>query len=87
MSPGKYRQPYGTEKFIGSFDITVPFNKRILPARVRPSDDKSFYTITLNNAFYGHLMKDQEGWKNGKGERNEEITGIGKCIDEYNSKS
>lgn len=83
MSPGKYRQSYYTDKYDGTFELLVPYKECLINAQVRPSNDKTFYTVNLNWTFFAHLSKDAEGWKDMAGLRSEEISVIGKKIEEY----
>jgi hypothetical protein len=81
---GKYRQNYDESKFVGSFDLpSVPFNNRFLPARVRPSADKTYYTVIFNGAFFGHLSKEGDVWKELSGNTEELVSVVGKMIDEH----
>jgi hypothetical protein len=81
---GKYRQNYDESKFVGSFDLhSIPCEYRLLPAKVRPSADGTYFTIILNGSFFGHLLKDGEGWKDLTGKKDELIETIGKMIDEH----
>ena len=84
--PGRYRKDSWMDqfnepsKYTGLFEITVPVEGRLLQAQVRPSDDKTFYTVTLNRTFFGHLVKDVVGWKDVSGNRSETIELIGRMI-------
>jgi len=86
--PGRYRNNMFLDefkesmKYVGSFSIIVPIAGRQLEAMVRPSDDKSFYTVVLNNTFFGHLTKDLGGWQDTTGKRSETISLIGSLIEE-----
>jgi hypothetical protein len=85
---GRYRQDTwmdefnSSSKYIESFEFTVPYDHRLLRAQIRPSADKQYYTVTLNYTFFGHLVKDGEGWKDLTGNRNDTISEIGRLIEE-----
>jgi hypothetical protein len=80
---GKYRQNYDESKFVGSFDLhSIPCENRLLPAKVRPSADGTYYTVILNGSFFGHLTKDDEVWIDLSGKQDELIEVIGKMIEE-----
>jgi hypothetical protein len=89
---GRYRQDSWMDefneslKFVESFEFSVPCENRLFQARVRPSADKQFYTVSLNYSFFGHLVKDGEGWKDLTGRRNETISEIGRMIEAYINK-
>ena len=97
MSPGRYRtdnwlKEFENHKCVGSFDLTVPVEGRILQAQVRPSDRKNmngapeFYSVVLNRVFLGHLMKDESGWKAIHGLKSELIQTVGRLIEEREKK-
>lgn len=80
---GKYRQQYDESKFVGSFDLpSIPCENRLLPAKVRPSADGTYYTVILNGSFFGHLTKDGDRWKDLSGNTEELVQVIGKMIEE-----
>ena len=86
MAPGKYRQrptePKDRGKFIGSFEITVPIEGRLLQASVRPQGD-NIYTTTLNNVFLAHLVKKEGVLTDYFGKTTETYQVVGKLIDEH----
>ena len=70
------------QKYIGSFEITVPVGGRMLQAQIRPSTDGSYYSVILNDAFLAHIMKGADYWKDLNGKTSETIVIVGNLIEE-----
>jgi hypothetical protein len=86
---GRYRKSdYSDEsnskdKFIGSFEVTVPVGGRMLQANVRPSTDGSYYSVVLNGTFLAHIMRGADFWKDLSGNASEIIITVGNLIEEH----
>ncbi len=81
---GRYRPQNDESKYVGSFDLpSVPYGNKFLPARVRPSTDRTYYTVIFNGAFFGHLTKEGDTWKDLSGNKEALVNVIGKMIEEH----
>jgi hypothetical protein len=81
---GRYRPQNDESKYVGSFDLSsIPYENKFLPARVRPSADRTYYTVIFNGAFFAHLTKEGDVWKDLSGNKEELVHVIGKMIEEH----